>query len=77
MSRTITSTVTHDLAEWSTAELELRYDTLAELVEPYGPADIDSYLRRLDSFLCGCGDDWPCDIDSTRAIDIELGSRAY
>jgi len=71
-----TNTVSHELAEWTTAELQLRYDVLTELGAPYGPGDIDSYLRRLDTAMCGCGDEYPCEVDSSRAIDIELGSRA-
>lgn len=78
MSRTILrSNVSHDLTSWSTHELGLRYDTLSAFSAPLGRHDIDTFLRLSGKVLCGCGDEFPCAVDSSHAIDTELGSRAY
>lgn len=72
-----TSTVTHDLTEWSTAELELRYDTLEAFSAPINRADIDTFLDLQDKVLCGCGAPERCVVDSLSAIDDQLATRLY
>jgi hypothetical protein len=77
MSQT-TSTVSHDLTQWSTAELELRYDLLTDpALHPnsYAEATSDAFNRLLDRTLCGCGEGETCVVDDYTAIDRELADR--
>ncbi len=71
------TTVEHDLTQWSTVELQMRFDLLETFSSPASIVELDEWDRRNERILCGCGDMDPCSVDDRNAIDRELGTRAY